>query len=77
MLPRDRNEVAPPLLVIDGSWDGLRQLGVGGQNNRLTIDPQRARQAKHDSTRRMPRAGFDIGDVRRGHSEAAPQFALR
>lgn len=56
MLPRDRNEVAPPLLVIDGSWDGLRQLGVGGQDNRLTIDSQRLRQAKHDNTGRMPRA---------------------
>ncbi len=77
MLPRDRNEAAPSLLVIAGWQDRLRQLGVSGQDKRLTIDPQVARQAKNDSTRRMPRAGFDIGDVRSGHAEPAPQFPLR
>ncbi len=77
MLPRDRNEAAPRLLVIDGWWDRGCQLGVSGQDKRLTIDPQGVRQAKHDGTRRQPRAGLDIRDVRGGHAEAAPQFALR
>ena len=77
MLPRDCNEAAPCLLVIAGWWNGRCQLRVSGQDKFLTIDPQSPRQAQNDSTRRMPRAGFNIGDVRSGYAEAAPQFALR
>jgi len=77
MLPRDRNEVAPRLLAIAGSRDGRRQLGVSGQDKRLTIDPQGLRHANNDCARRTPRAGLDISDVRGSHAEAAPQFALR
>ena len=77
MLPRDRDEASPCLLVIAGCWDGRCQFGISGQDKRLTIDPQGPRQAQNDSTRRMPRARLDIGDVRGGHAEAAPQFALR
>ena len=78
MLPRDRNEAAPCLLVI-AIWccDGRCQLGISGPDKFLTINPQCLREAEYDSTRRTPRAGLDIGDVRGGHAEAAPQFALR
>ena len=45
MLPRDRNETAPCLLVIAGWPDGRCEFGVSGPDKFLTIDPQGPRQA--------------------------------
>lgn len=77
MLVRDRNEAAPCLLVIAIWCDGRCQLGISCPDKFLAINPQCLREAKHDATRRMPRAGFDISDVRSGHADAAAQFTLR